>query len=145
MRSSHCIRSIPLLRSVPLYAPALVPDVSSPVSPTYTTELPVPKSLRDFRYVYTHRSKVPAFESVPTNSSPMEGSSPETLATLFDLDVPVALSKDRVSILTILYPISFSMIVLILLFASLPCLCLLSLLLGLMRRQYWYQHGSRYG
>ena len=52
--------SIPLPPSVPLSVLAPVPDVSLSVSLTDTTELPAPNPLRDFRYVHTHRPKVPA-------------------------------------------------------------------------------------
>ena len=54
---------------------------------------------------------------------------------LVDTDSLFAKVNDYVPI--ILFPISFFMIFLIYFFVSLPCLCLLSLFLGLMRRQYW--------
>ena len=86
--------SIPLSPSVLLPALAPVLDVSSLVSPEDTTTSPVPQLLRDFRYVYTHRQKVPASESVPTDfSSPVEGPPPQLPAPSFDLDVPLALRK----------------------------------------------------
>jgi len=113
------------------------------VSPTDTTKLPASKPLWDFRYVYTRWPKISASESVPANSSLVD------VLLLSHQHLPLILmfllssEKVNVHVLIILFSISFFMIVPILLFASLPCLYLLSLFLGLMRRQYWYQHESR--
>jgi len=97
--------SISLSLSVSLPAPAHVPDVSSPVSPTDTIELLAPTPLWDFRYVYTHRPKVLSSESVPANSSSLvEGPSPQPSAPPSDLDVSIALRKGKRSCTD--YPIS---------------------------------------
>jgi len=121
--------------SIATHAPARVPDVSSPVSPVDTTEVSAPKSLQDFRYVYTHRPKFHVSESVLTDSSPVEGPPPQPSAPSSNLDVPIALRSAKVNgpVLIFLFPISFLMIILVPLFASLLCLYLLSLFLGLMR------------
>ena len=66
--------SISLSPFVPLHAPVVVHDVSSTVSLKDTIAPPAPKPPRekDFRYVYTHRQKVPAYEPVPTASSSVD-------------------------------------------------------------------------
>ena len=136
--------SIPLAPSVPLSAPAPahVPDVSTPVSSTNTTELHAPNLLQNFGYVYTHWPKVPAFESVLTDSSPVEGPFPLPVAPLSNLNVPIALAK--VNDPCIDHPISYFIFYdrLNPFFLNLTCLCLLSLFLGLMR-QYWCQPRRR--
>jgi len=87
--------SISLSPSIPLPAPAVVHDVSSPVSLKDTTTPPVPKPPRekDFRLVYTHRQKVSASEPIPTTSSPVEGPPPHLSVPSSDSDVPNALRK----------------------------------------------------
>ena len=75
-----------------LHTPAST--VSLPVPPTKTTDPPASKSVRDLRYVYTHRPKVPSCELVPANPSPVEGPPPLSTSTS-DLDIPVALQKGK--------------------------------------------------
>jgi len=53
--------------SMSLLAPASTN--SSPVSPVDTSEHTASKPIQDFRYVYTHRQKVPIAESVWANPS----------------------------------------------------------------------------
>ena len=130
--------SVPLPLYVPLSTAAHVLRVSSPVSPADTTEPLASKRLRDFRYVYTHWQKNPASKSVPTE---VEDHFHQPSALTLTFLLPSA--KMNGLVLIILFPISFFMTILILLFASLPCLYLLSLFLDLMRRQYWYQHGNK--
>jgi len=72
-RSSYCIEVYPSFISLSFSVPAPVPDVSSSVPPTNTTEPSAPKPLRDFRYHYTHQPKVLISESVPADSSPAKG------------------------------------------------------------------------
>ena len=88
------LETIPLPLSVSLPAPA--PDVSSSMPPIDNTAQPAPNHVLNFRYVYTHRQKVPAPKRVPTDSSsPVEGPLPQPLSPFFDLDVPVALRKNK--------------------------------------------------
>ena len=142
--SSYCTESIPLPLSVPLSPPAHVLDISSLVSPKDTTAPPAPQPLKDFRYVYTHRQKVSAFEPILVDSSsPVDSPAPQPSAPPSDLDVPIALRKDKGLVLIILFFILLPIIALILLFASLPFSFLLYLYPGHMRRLYWYLPGSR--
>ena len=132
----NALEFIPLPPSIPLYAPTPtpVPTVSSLVSPTDTTLLPVPKPLRDFKYVYTHWSKFLPLKLVPDDYSPVE------ILLLSHQHLPLILmfllpsAKVNEPVLIILFFILFHMIVLIPLFANLPCFYLLSLFLSLMRR-----------
>jgi len=75
---------------VPLSAPADADFL--PVPPAETTNPTASKPVRNFRYVYTHRPKVPASEPVPPNPSPVDGSPPPS-ASLSDLDIPNYPSK----------------------------------------------------
>ena len=68
---------------------------SLPVPPAETTDPPVPKQVRDFRYVYTHRPKVPASEPVPAIPSPVDGPPPSISPS--DLDIPITLRKGKQS------------------------------------------------
>jgi len=54
------------------------------------------KLVWDFRYVYTHRPKVPASQPVPTNSSPVDGP-PQPSTFPSDLDISIALRKGKQS------------------------------------------------
>jgi len=49
----------------------------------------------DFRYVYTYRPKVPAFEPILAIPSPVDGLTPTPSASPSDLDVPIALQKSK--------------------------------------------------
>jgi len=71
--------------------------------------------------------KVPTSEPVLADSSPVEGPPSQPSAPFFDLDVPIALRKGKWSCTDHPISILFHMIVLIPLFASLPCPCLLHL------------------
>ena len=62
--------TIPLSPTVSLPTPAST--VSSSVSLIKTQDPPATKSVRDFRYVYTHHLKVLAFEPVPAIPSPID-------------------------------------------------------------------------
>jgi len=127
--SSYCIRVYPFFTICSVISTLFCSWISSSVSPEDTTKRPTPKPSqeKDFRRVYTHRQKVPVSEPVPTDSSPEEGPPPQPSAPLSDLDVPIALRKCKRFCTVHLFPNLFSMIVLIHLFASLPCLCLLYL------------------
>jgi len=48
----------------------------------------------NFTHVYTHRSKVPALELVPTNPSPVDGSLLPS-ASSFNLDILITLRKGK--------------------------------------------------
>jgi len=85
---------VPLSLSVSLLTPAST--VSSPVPLVETLDPPASKPVRDFRYVYTHRSKVPASGPVPVNSSPVDGPPPLS-ASSSDLDILIALRKCKLS------------------------------------------------
>jgi len=76
---------------------AHVPNVSSPASPTDPTEplAPKPPREKDFRHVYTHRQKVPISELILTESSLVEGPSPQPSAPPYDLEVHIALRKGK--------------------------------------------------
>jgi len=78
--------------TVSLPIPASI--VSSPVLPVETQDPPATKPIRDFRYVYTHRPKVPAFELVPVIPSPVEGPPPPS-ASPSDLDILIAPRKGK--------------------------------------------------
>ena len=108
---------------------------------TDATELHALKPIRDFTQQYTRREKVFASESIPADSSPVKGPSPP-LSITPDLMFLLLYAKVNNLALIIISSILFSMINLIPLFATLPYLCLLSLSLDLMRRQYWYQPKS---
>jgi len=87
--------TVPLSLSVPLLISAST--VFLPISPAETKDLPASKPVQDFRYVYTHRLKVLASEPIPAILSPVNGPTPPTSASLFDLDVPIALQKGKQS------------------------------------------------
>jgi len=80
-----------------LPAPAVVHDVSSPVSLKDTTVPPAlkPPKKKDSRHVYTHWQKVPTYEPVSAASSPVEGPPPQPSVPSSDFDVPIALRKDK--------------------------------------------------
>jgi len=84
-------KTITLSSTVPLPIP--VSTVSLPVSPVETQDPPATKPVRDFRYVYTHRPKFPASEPVPAIPSQVDSSPPS--ASLSDLDILIALRKDK--------------------------------------------------
>ena len=75
--------------SVPLLT--FASTVSLLVLPIETSYPPASKPVRDFRYVYTHRPKVPASEPVPVNPSPVDGPPPST--SFSDLDILITLRK----------------------------------------------------
>jgi len=64
--------------------------VSSPVPLVETQDFPAPRSVRDFRYVYTHCSKIPASEPVPVISSLVDDSPPPPSTFPSDLDILIA-------------------------------------------------------
>jgi len=64
------------------------------VPPTETTDPPVSKPVRDFRYVYTHGPKVPTSEPISANPSPVDGAPPPS-AFPSDLDILIALLKGK--------------------------------------------------
>ena len=88
---------ITISETVHLSLTALLPTpasiISSPVSSVETQDPPATKPGRDFRYVYTHRRKVPAFEPVPYIPSPVDGHPPSP--SLSDLDIPIAFRKGK--------------------------------------------------
>ena len=114
--------TVPPSLSMPLPTPAST--VSSPVSLVETLDPPTSKPVQDFRYVYTHRPKIPAIEPVSANPTPVNGPPPPS-ASFSDLDIPIALRKDKQSCTD--HPILFFMITLTPLFVSLPYHCLLSI------------------
>jgi len=74
--------------------PTPASTVSTPVPPAETKNTPTSKPVRDFRYVYTHRPKVPASEPVLANSSPVDDP-PSPSASPSDLDIPIFLQKGK--------------------------------------------------
>ena len=98
--------SISLSPYIPLPVLAVVHDVSSTMLLKDTTSslAPKPPRKKDFSYVYTHRQKVPAFESVPTASFPVEGLPPQPSVFSSDFDVPIAIRKGKWSCID--HPIS---------------------------------------
>ena len=74
--------------------PTLVDTDSLPMPPAETTDPPTSKPVQNFRYIYTHRPKVPASEPVPTNPSPVDGPPPPS-ASPSDLDIPITLRKGK--------------------------------------------------
>jgi len=135
--------SIPFSSSVLLFALAHVSDASSPVSSTDTIELSASKPLRYFRHLYTHRPKflpLNQFQPIPPLQWKVLISHQHLPLFLMFLLPSVKVNGPA---LIILFLISFPMIVLIPFFASSPCLCLLSLFLGLMRGQYCHQPRTR--
>ena len=73
-----------------LPAPAFIDSSFVPL--VDTSELSASKSVRDFKYVYTHHQKVSTSEPVPTDPSPVDGPhQPSTSPS--DLDIPIALRK----------------------------------------------------
>jgi len=77
--------------------PISVSTVSSPIPLVETQDPPAIKPVRDFRYVYTHRLKVPTSEPVPAIPSLVEGLPPPPSASPSDLDILIALRKDKQS------------------------------------------------
>jgi len=63
--------------------------------PAETKNPPASKPVRDFRYVYTYRPKVPASEHVPANPSLVDGPPPLPSAFPSNLDIPIALRKGK--------------------------------------------------
>jgi len=57
--------------SVSLPAPAFIDSSFVPL--VDTSELSASKSVRDFKYVYTHHQKVSTSEPVPADPSPVDG------------------------------------------------------------------------
>ena len=84
--------TVPPSLSVSLPTPAST--ISSPVPPTETKDPPASKPVRDIRYVYTHRRKVPTSELIPANPSLVDGPPPPS-ASPSDLDIPIALRKGK--------------------------------------------------
>ena len=72
---------------------ALVFTVSSPIPSVKTQDPLAPKPIQDFKYVCTHRPKVPASEPVPAIPSIVDGPPPPPSASLSDLDILIALRK----------------------------------------------------
>jgi len=82
--------------SLSISLPTSASTISSPVPPAETTDPPASKPVRDFRYVYTYRLKVPASKLIPANPSPVDGPPPSS-ASPSDLDIPIALRKGKQS------------------------------------------------
>ena len=66
-----------------------------PVPPVETQDPPATKPVRDFRYAYTHRPKVPASEPVHVIPSPVVGPSPPPSVSLSNLDILIVLRKSK--------------------------------------------------
>jgi len=81
---------VPPSSTVPLPTPASI--AYSPVPPVETQDPHATKPVRNFRYVYTHRPKVPAFEPVPVIPSPVDDLSPPSTSPS-DFDIPIAPSE----------------------------------------------------
>jgi len=77
--------------SVPLPTPTST--VSLPVPPAETKDLPASKPVQNFRFVYTHRPKVPASEPILAIPSPVDGPTSSPSASPSDLDVPLPLKR----------------------------------------------------
>ena len=85
--------SVPPSLSLPLSTPVDADSLSVP--PVETTDPPTSKPVQDFRYVYTHRPKVPASEPVPANPSLVDDPPPAPSSFSFDLDIPIALRRGK--------------------------------------------------
>ena len=85
--------TVPLLPYVPLSAPADADFL--PVPPAETTNPTASKPVRNFRYVYTHRPKVPSSKPVLVNPSPVDCPSSPPSASPFDLDTLIVLQKGK--------------------------------------------------
>jgi len=81
--------------TVPLPTPAST--VSSPVPPVETQDPPATKPVQNFRYVNSHRPKVPTSEPVPVIPSPVDGLPSPPSASFSDLDTPIVLRKGKQS------------------------------------------------
>ena len=79
-----------VLSSLSVSLPTPASTVAPSVSLVETQDLPATKPVRDFKYVYTHRSKVSSSEPVPANPSPVDDLPPPS-AFLSDLDILIAL------------------------------------------------------
>ena len=107
-----------------------------PVPLVETQDHPATKPVRDFRYVYTHHSKVPASELVPAIPSPVDGPPPPPSASSSDFDIHTALRKGKRSCTD--HPISnfVSYDHLTPTFHQFALFCLLSLYPGLIQKLY---------
>jgi len=85
--------TVPHSLFVPL--PTSASTVSLPVPPAETKDPPASKPVRDFRYVYTHRPKVPASDPIPAIPSQVDDPTPPPSASPSNLDVPIALRKGK--------------------------------------------------
>ena len=81
--------------SVIVLLPTPASIVSSPVPPVETQDPPATKPVWNFRYIYTHRPKVPASEAVHVIPSPVVGPPPPPSASLSNLDILIALRKNK--------------------------------------------------
>jgi len=75
--------------------PTPVSSVSLSIRPAETKNSPASKSVRDFRYIYTHHQKVPISKHILAIPSPVDGPTPPPSASLPDIDVPIALQKGK--------------------------------------------------
>jgi len=66
-----------------------------PIPPAETKNPPASKPIWDFRYVYTHRPKVPASDPIPAIPSMVDGPTPPPSASSPHLDVLIAFRKDK--------------------------------------------------
>jgi len=128
-------KTIPLPLSVSLSAPASAD--SSPVQLVDTSKPPALKSVRDFRYVYTHRQKVPVSELAPADPCHVEC---RQTSSAINISLTLISTLPFIKIISlaliILFQSSFLMIILTPLFISLLYPCLLSIYSGLMRKLY---------
>jgi len=91
---------VTFFESVPYFSPQIPITISeivppSPTVPVETQDPPATKPVRDFRYVYTHRLKVPASEPIPASPSPVDGP-PQPSASPSDLDILIDLQKGSI-------------------------------------------------
>ena len=128
--------------SPPVLLPALASTVSSLVPLIETQDPPAIKPVRDFRYIHTYRSKVPASEPVLTKPSLVDGPPPLSTSPS-DLDIPIALRKSKRSCTGHLISNFISYDHLNPTFRHLPYHGLLSLYPDLIQRLYWYLPGNR--
>ena len=90
-RFSSPYLSVPPLLSVPLSTPVYTDSL--PLPSAETTNSPASNLVWGFRYVYTHRPKVPASKLVPANLSLLDGLPSPPVGSPSDFDILLPFEK----------------------------------------------------
>ena len=80
---------------LPLFVPFLTPASADFSLVLLVGNSEPPALVRYFKYVYTHRQKIPTSEPAPADYFSVDGSPPQPSASLSSLDIPIALRKDN--------------------------------------------------